>query len=90
MDVGEIAAAAAGNADLFAGCGGMIEHENGPTAPAGADGAHHAGSACAKDDHIISAGHASALYSSPRSLSFFHHTAKVRAVFPSPIGKLQL
>lgn len=52
MDIGEIAAPAAGDADLLAGGLGMIENQNGAAALAGADGTHHAGGARADDDHI--------------------------------------
>jgi 23S rRNA pseudouridine2604 synthase len=52
VDVGEVAPAAAGNADLLAGRLGMVEHQHAATALGRLDGAHHPGGAGADDHHV--------------------------------------
>ena len=47
VEVGEVAAAAAGDEDLFADAIGMIENEDAAAALAGHDGSHQSGCACA-------------------------------------------
>ena len=49
IEIGEVAAPTAGNADLFTRRLGMIQHEN---ARPGMGGAHHAGGAGAKDQRV--------------------------------------
>jgi hypothetical protein len=53
IHVGEVAAAAARNADLFARIGGMIEDQHLAAALAGLDGGHHASCAGAEDDRVV-------------------------------------
>ena len=53
VDVGEVAAPAAGDADLLAGVLGMVEHQHRAAALAGFDAGHEAGGAGAEDDHVI-------------------------------------
>ncbi|MCY1234777.1 hypothetical protein D9M72_473680 [compost metagenome] len=57
MDIGEVAATTAGDADLLAGCLGMVEHSRAAAALARFDGAHHARSTGADDDHILLLSH---------------------------------
>ena len=52
VDVGEVAAAAAGDQDLLADALGVVEQDDAPSAPPGLDGAHHARRACAQHHHI--------------------------------------
>ena len=51
--VGEIAAAAARNADFFADFDGMVDQSRPQSQPAGLGGAHHAGRAGADDHGIV-------------------------------------
>ena len=51
-DVGEVAAAAAGDEDLFAGAVGVVEEEDAAASFAGFDGGHQAGGACAEDHYV--------------------------------------
>jgi len=46
-EVGEVAAAAAGDEDLFAGAVGVVEEEDAASSFAGLDGGHEACGACA-------------------------------------------
>ena len=55
MQVGEVAASAAGDEDLLADAVGALQDGNPASALAGFDGAHQPGSACAQDQHIIGA-----------------------------------
>ena len=52
MEVGEVAAAAAGDEDLLAGAVGVFEDEGAAAAAAGLDGAHEAGGAGAEDEDV--------------------------------------
>ncbi len=52
MQIGEVAAPAAGDQDLLADAIGVLEHGNSAAALARLDGAHQAGSAAAQDDYI--------------------------------------
>ena len=52
VDVGEVAASAAGDEDFFAGFFGVVEQEDSAVAAAGFDGAHEAGCACAEDGDV--------------------------------------
>ena len=52
VEVGEIAAPAAGDADLLAGRARMVDHQHRAPAPARLDGAHHPGRARA-DHHDV-------------------------------------
>ena len=52
VQIGEVAAPAAGNQDLLAGLARMVQHHHAPPAPAGGDCAHQAGGARAEDDDI--------------------------------------
>jgi hypothetical protein len=52
VDVGEVAAAAAGDEDLFANAVGMIEDEDAATTLTCGDGGHEARCACAEDDDV--------------------------------------
>ena len=52
MDVGEVAAASAGDEDLLAGAIGELDDENAAAAAAGVDGAHEAGGSCAEDEDV--------------------------------------
>ena len=51
-DVGEVAAAAAGDEDFFAGAVGVVEEEDAAASFAGFDGCHQAGGACAEDHYV--------------------------------------
>ena len=51
-DVGEVAAAAAGDEDLVAGLVGVVEEEDAAAAAAGFEGGHQAGGAGAEDDDV--------------------------------------
>jgi hypothetical protein len=52
MQVGEVAASAAGDQDFLADAVGMFEHNDATAALAGLDGTHQAGSAASQDDHV--------------------------------------
>ena len=52
MQVGEVAATAAGDEDLFAGLAGVIEHEDAAAAAGGGGGGHQPGGAGAEDDDV--------------------------------------
>ena len=52
VEVGEVAAAAAGDEDLLAGAVGVFEDEDAAAAAAGFDGAHEAGGAGAEDEDV--------------------------------------
>ena len=54
MAIGEIAAAAARNADFFADFGGMVEQRHAASALTDACGTHHSRRACADDDGVES------------------------------------
>ena len=56
MAIGEIAAAAAGNADFFTDFGGVIEQGDAMATLADAGGAHHAGGTGADDQGVESSG----------------------------------
>ena len=51
-DIGEVAAPAARNADLFARRLGVVDHQHGAAALAGLDRRHHAGSPGAQNDDV--------------------------------------
>ena len=53
VQVGEIAAAAAGDQDFLADSIGAFEHQDAPSALAGFDGTHQAGSACSENDDVV-------------------------------------
>jgi hypothetical protein len=53
VQVGEIAAAAAGNQDFLARLFSVIEHDDLPPARGGSGRAEKAGRPCAQDDHIV-------------------------------------
>ncbi len=53
VDVGEVAAPAAGDQDLLPRCVGMVDHEHTLARLARAGGAHQARPSCAKDDNVI-------------------------------------
>ncbi len=57
MEVGEVAAASAGDEDFLAGAFGVIEHGEAAPALAGFDGAHQAGGAGAENDGVKRLGH---------------------------------
>ena len=52
VKIGEIAASAARDADLFAELVGMLDQQNAPPALSGDGGAHHPRGACADDDNV--------------------------------------
>ena len=52
VDVGEVAAASAGDEDFLAGAFGVVEEEDAAAAAAGFDGAHEAGGAGAEDEDV--------------------------------------
>jgi hypothetical protein len=52
VEVGEVAAPAAGDEDFLAGGVAMFEHSDTTAAAAGMDGAHESGGACAKDEYV--------------------------------------
>jgi hypothetical protein len=52
VQVGEVAAPAAGHEDLLAHAVGALEHQHAAAAPAGFDGAHQAGGAGPDDDDV--------------------------------------
>ena len=52
MQVGEIAAPAAGDEDLLADAIGMLQHGDPAATFAGFDGTHQAGRAAAENDHV--------------------------------------
>ena len=52
MNVGEVAAASAGDEDFFADAVGVFEDGDAAAALAGFDGAHEAGSAGTENEHI--------------------------------------
>jgi hypothetical protein len=52
VDVGEVAAASAGDEDLFAGFFGVVEEEDAASAASSLDGAHEAGGSGAEDYYI--------------------------------------
>jgi hypothetical protein len=54
VEVGEVAAAAAGDEDLFADAIGMIENNDAPAALAGSDGSHEPGRSRAEHEDIAS------------------------------------
>jgi hypothetical protein len=62
MKMREDAAAASGNAYLFADCGVSLQHDVGPPAPAGFDSAHQSSGARTNDDHISN--HSGMIYGS--------------------------
>ena len=79
VDIGEVAAAAAGDADLFARRFRMVENDDGAAALAGADGAHHASGARPQNQHVTFLCHHSI-----RSVSFplFEVPPLVNGAFP--------
>jgi hypothetical protein len=52
VEVGEVAAASAGDEDLFAESVGVVEEEGAAAALAGCDGGHEAGGSRAEDDYV--------------------------------------
>ena len=52
MNVGEVAAASAGDEDLLPNAIGVIEQRDAAAAPAGLNGAHKSRGACADDDRV--------------------------------------
>ena len=52
VQIGEVAAPAAGDQDLLAGLARMVQHHHAAPAPPGGDCAHQAGGAGAEDDDI--------------------------------------
>jgi hypothetical protein len=52
VEVGEVAAASAGDEDFFAGAVCVVEDEGAAIAPASFDGGHEAGGACAEDEDV--------------------------------------
>jgi hypothetical protein len=52
VQIGEVAAATAGNQDLLAGLARVIQHHNAPPTPSGGECAHQAGGAGAQDYDI--------------------------------------
>jgi hypothetical protein len=56
VQVGEVAAAAAGDADLLGELGGVVDDQHAAPALAGFGGAHHAGGAGADHDHVEAGG----------------------------------
>jgi hypothetical protein len=52
VEVGEVAAASAGDEDLFADAVGVVEDEGASAASAGFDGAHESGGSGAEDDYV--------------------------------------
>ena len=57
MQVGEVAAASAGDEDLLANAFGVFQHGDARAALAGLDGAHQSGRASAEDDRVIVMNH---------------------------------
>ena len=57
MQIGEIAAAAAGNQDLLADSLGVFQQRNPPPATASSQGAHQAGCAAAQNQHVVFVNH---------------------------------
>jgi hypothetical protein len=53
VQVGEDAAASAGNQNLLADSIGAFEHYDAASALTGFDGAHQAGGACSEDDYVV-------------------------------------
>jgi hypothetical protein len=53
MQVGEIAAATAGDQNLFADAVGTFQHEDAPASLAGLDGAHQASRACSENNYVV-------------------------------------
>src|SRR5699024_10197453 len=53
VNIGEVAAATAGDADFFAGEFGVIDHKDGAAALAGFYGRHHAGSTGAEHHDVV-------------------------------------
>jgi hypothetical protein len=53
MQVGEVAASAAGDQDFLADALCALQHSHAPSAPARLHGAHQAGCAAAKNNHVI-------------------------------------
>jgi len=58
VEVGEIAAAAAGDQDFLADAVGALEDDDAASALAGFDGTHQAGSACSENDDVVVLFHA--------------------------------
>ena len=52
VEVGEVAAASAGDEDFLAGTRGVFEDGDAAAAAAGFDGAHQAGGACSEDEDV--------------------------------------
>jgi hypothetical protein len=52
VNIGEVAAASAGDEDLLAGLFGVVEEQDAASAAAGFDGAHEAGGARSEDDDV--------------------------------------
>jgi hypothetical protein len=52
MQVGKVAAPAAGDEDLFADTLGPLQDSHAPSTPAGFNGAHQAGRSGAENDYI--------------------------------------
>ncbi len=80
MDVGEIAAAAAGDTDFLARRLGVVEDDDGAAALTGADGAHHAGSPRPQNQHVTFVCHSCFPFASPFPL--FEVSPVVNGAFP--------
>ena len=52
VEVGEVAAASAGDEDLLAGAVGVVEEEDAAAAAAGFDGGHQAGGSGSEDEDV--------------------------------------
>jgi hypothetical protein len=57
MQVGEIAAPAAGDQDFLANAVGVLQHSDAASTLAGGDGTHQSGSASAQDHCIVGMDH---------------------------------
>src|SRR4051794_2017146 len=86
MDICEIAAAAAGYADLLTRRPGMVEDHDRAAAFSRADGRHHARRPGADDDDVAFA--LQTRFPDQNHVFFFHRRSKVNVLNPSPIGKV--
>ena len=53
VEVGEVAAASAGDEDFFAGAVGVVDKEDAAPAASSLEGAHEAGGTCSEDDCVV-------------------------------------
>jgi hypothetical protein len=67
MNIGEVAAAAAGDENLFAQAVGMLEDADAPSSLARFNGAHQAGGTSAKDQSIETIDHFKTIISNKRT-----------------------